>query len=88
MTLKINGVPVPAEGLFFVFDGCHKIYLIDNEAGRRNLLRHGWSQSDFRHPSELPEVWWKTCWLRFINWADLREPGPVPQGEDALVEWS
>jgi hypothetical protein len=85
--LRINGKPVAAEGLMFVYDDCHKVYLVDNEEGRQHLLEYGWSEEDFRHPSELPAVWAETCPLRFIHWADLREPDLVPQGEDAIVEW-
>jgi len=89
--LRINGKPVPAEGMVFVYDGCHKVYIIDNEEARRRFVDElGWSESDFRHPSELPDVWAETCPLRFIHWGDLRQPDLVPQDEhsaDATVEW-
>jgi hypothetical protein len=84
--LKINGEPIRAEGLLFVYDECHKVYLITSEAGRRNLFEHGWSEADFRHPSELPGVWEETCPLRFISDAEL-DTQYVEQGDDATVEW-
>jgi hypothetical protein len=86
MTLRINGQPIPAEGLAFVYDDCHKIYIVDNEEGRQCLLEHGWSPDDFRHPSELPAIWDQTCPLRFIMNADLKR-SYVEQGDDATVTW-
>jgi hypothetical protein len=86
MMLRINNEPIKAEGLMFIYDGCHKVYLVTSEAGRRQLLECGWSQDDFRHPSELPAVWEQTCPLRFISDADLNTMY-VEQGDDALVEW-
>jgi hypothetical protein len=86
MTLYINGRTVPAEGLVFVYDGCHKVYLIDSEEGRRQMFESGWSEYDFQHPSELPAVWEETCSLRFISNADLKRMY-VQQGDDATVEW-
>jgi len=85
--LKINGKPIKAEGLKFVYDGCHKIYLITNEIGRQQILNCGWSEDDFRHPSELPAIWPETCFLRFISDADLKTQY-VEQGEEAKVEWA
>jgi hypothetical protein len=87
MTLKINGETVTAEALLFAYDGCHKVYLVTSEAGRRSLLEHGWVEDDFRHPSELPAVWEQTCPLRFISNADLQTVY-VEQCDDAIVEWS
>jgi hypothetical protein len=86
MTLYINSEPVKAEGLVFIYDGCHKVYLVTSEEGRARVLSNGWSEADFRHPSELPDVWEETCDLRFIDDADLKREY-VPQGEDATVEW-
>ena len=86
MTLYINGEPVKAEGLVFVYDDCHKVYLVTSEAGRQQLFEHNWSEEDFRHPCELPGIWEQTCPLRFISDADLNTQY-VPQGEDATVEW-
>lgn len=64
---------IAAEALMFIYDDCHKIYLITSAAGLKQMLDHGWDRSDLRHPSELPEVWKDTCGLRFINDADLEQ---------------
>jgi hypothetical protein len=87
MTLRINGKPVAAEGLLFIYDNCHKIYLITSETGRRVLLLCGWTEAEFRHPSELPAVWEQSCPLRFISDAELTTMY-VQQGQDATVQWS
>lgn len=87
MTLKINGEPVAAEG--FMFDGCHKIYLIDGPEARRSMIEDsGWSADDIRPLSELPQAWESSCSLRFINSGDLKT-AYVPQmrDEDPTIEW-
>lgn len=58
MSITINGQTSPATE--FAWDGCHKIYLLDNgEAGYKVLP-----------VSELQRVWDQSCPLRFINnWA-------------------
>ena len=63
--MKINGKEIKAK--YFVFDGCHKIYLIED-----NQDIHEAQQEDYDEliPIEkLPEYWEKSCPLRFIyNW--------------------
>lgn len=77
--LKINGKPVAAT--HFVYDGCHKIYLISTPADRENLLAHKWLESDLRPIVELPAAWKTTCSLRFIGSGDLQTEY-VAQGDD------
>lgn len=60
-TIRIN----EADYLGFVWDGCHKIYLIESITD--------WDECDAYTPDEmlpmdeLPAVWRKTCPLRFID---------------------
>lgn len=78
--LYINGEQVSASE--FAYDGCHKIYLIANDEGRRNVEGY-----DIYPASRLPDVWKETCWLRFISPADLNSADLVAQGEEATVEY-
>lgn len=65
----INGKEFTATEFFF--DGCHKIYLVDTEEGRRQMFSAGWDERDVYPIEELPAVWVDTCPLRFITSADL-----------------
>lgn len=76
------------EAAMFVWDGCHKIYLITGPEDARQLKECGWDESEFLPVSELPAVWEETCGLRFISSGDLNtqyvaqcEHGVVTYGE-------
>lgn len=86
-TLTINGQIVRAT--HFAYDGCHKIYLIDNAAARSEMAGCGYGGDDILPVSELARVWEQTCPLRFIHWADLRRPDVVPQAyeDEPVIEW-
>ena len=43
--MKINGIEITAK--HFVYDGCHKIYLINSEADREKYIEETW------HPIKL-----------------------------------
>jgi hypothetical protein len=76
--LRINGEPV--EGAKeFVWDGCHKIYLIFSAEDRKEMSGCGYDLGDLHDVSELPEIWERCCGLRFIHRADLSGPDIVPQ---------
>ena len=62
--MKINGLQVTAKK--FAFDGCHKIYLIENEYEEANARELGYNI----HPiDELRLAYEGSCSLRFIsNW--------------------
>lgn len=62
--LRISGVDVSnARG--FVFDDCHKIYLLRNKADEERCRADG----DKIHPmEELERTFANSCPLRFINW--------------------
>lgn len=52
----------------FAFDGCHKIYLIENEDNLKNAIDGGYNT----YPIEdLQEKFEHSCGLKFINTWDL-----------------
>lgn len=51
--------------LGFVFDGCHKIYLIESDSDWNQC--DAYSREEMRPMDELPGVWRNTCPLRFID---------------------
>ena len=75
MSITINGQTSPATE--FAWDGCHKIYLLDNGDADKNskyagymLSKNGEAGYKVLPVSELQRVWDQSCPLRFINnWA-------------------
>ena len=83
MTRYINGIEIDAVG--FAWDGCHKIYLCEDDADIKHMKSRGYERGDFYPIEELPRIWNESCGLRFISWAgDLTDI--VPQCEDAHFE--
>lgn len=78
--LTINGKRVDATE--FAYDGCHKIYLIATEEDRETMKDCGYEEDDIYPVSDLAAVWEDTCFLRFINSADLKH-NYVAQGANA-----
>lgn len=66
MALTINDTVITAIG--FAFDGCHKIYLLEDEHDCEKMLDYGYSLYLIEG---LPEAWLDSCPLRFIESADL-----------------
>lgn len=66
MALTINGTVITAIG--FAFDGCHKIYLLENESDCEKMLGYGYNLYLIEG---LPQAWADSCPLRFIESADL-----------------
>lgn len=60
-TIRIN----EADYLGFVWDGCHKIYLIESESDWGKC--DAYDRAEMLPMDELPGVWRNTCPLRFIN---------------------
>lgn len=74
MSITINGQTSPAAE--FAWNGCHKIYLLDNGDADKNgkygymLSKNGEAGYKVLPVSELQRVWDQSCPLRFINnWA-------------------
>ena len=53
----------------FVFDGCHKIYIVEDQDDIASV-KEMWGEDEiFHNIDELPSVWNNSCPLRFIsNW--------------------
>ena len=80
--LKINGKTITADR--FAFDGCHKIYLIENQQQADHAAEIGYKLLPI---ADLPEAYKSSCGLRFISSWGLDESQPwisyVPQFENA-----
>lgn len=64
MNLKINGTKVVGDE--FAYEGCHKIYIIEDEDDRKQAIELGY---EIHNIKELHSVYKKSCDLRFIsNW--------------------
>lgn len=60
--MKINGIETNAEA--FAYDGCHKIYILENDKDLENALNIGYAIMPI---NMLEEIYNKSCELRFIN---------------------
>ncbi|MFA7709926.1 MAG: hypothetical protein WCY30_02340 [Candidatus Neomarinimicrobiota bacterium] len=76
--MKINGIKIKAKE--FAYDECHKIYLIDLLAEKKDAIGFGY----IIYPIEkLPDIWERACPLRFIRrWRGCKPI--VRQGEKAV----
>lgn len=63
MARKVNGVEITAKE--FVWDGCHKIYLINSDDDRKKAEEMGYSP--LIPIEQLQDVYESSCGLRFIN---------------------
>lgn len=60
--MKINDKEVEFKEI--AYDGCHKIYLIQDEDDKKEAFSCGY---DFYDSTQLKELWDKSCPLRFIS---------------------
>ena len=65
----------------FAWDGCHKIYIVTDQASRDELDGYGYN---FFPIDELKETWDESCGLRFISDASLNQDY-IPQSYDGKV---
>lgn len=57
------------EDKLFVYDGCHKIYLVEDENDIEEVKRDWGENEKFYDIKELPQIWNNSCPLKFIdNW--------------------
>lgn len=75
--MLINGQKVTTEN--FAYDGCHKIYLLENEDETQEAIGFGY---DIYRIERLQDVWDKSCELRFVSYWNLEKPKLVSQFED------
>ena len=80
--MKINGKKVI--GKKFAFDGCHKIYIIENEKDLNEVYING-GYEIFDNLKDLEKVYENACPLRFINNWQLTTTY-VEQGQVAIFE--
>lgn len=78
-TIQIGNQSIDALG--FAWDGCHKIYVLRNQEEQAELIDLGYGTYE---PQELPDVWARSCGLRFVSSGDLTEQY-IAQGEDAAI---
>ena len=87
--LKINGEEIKNNGYFF-YDGCHKIYIIEDEEDIEEMKKNGWGDEDIYSIEKLEDIYFHdTCPLRFINNVKL-DKHYVPQctrDEDVIFEY-
>ena len=55
------------KGIGIAYDGCHKMYILEDEDDIKNMDSKGWNEKDMFPMSELEKLWDKSCSLRFIN---------------------
>lgn len=80
--LQINNTVIDENAKSFVFDGCHKLYIIVTEDDKVKAKSYGY---DEEIPIvELEDYWLKSCPLRFINYFNLDRDDSVilEQGAD------
>lgn len=79
-TKKINA----EKYLGFVWDGCHKIYLIEKNQNLDDI--NPYDREEMQPMDELPAVWRKTCPLRFINtYGTLKTIIPQDSGVEKII---
>lgn len=61
----INNIEVI--GKEFIYDGCHKIYIVEDQEDREIAYRDGYIDSDFYPIEEIESVFNNSCSLRFIS---------------------
>ena len=60
--MKINNIEI--EATQFAYDGCHKIYIIEDEQDKQEAIKLNYK---LYHIEELPQTYNNSCSLRFIN---------------------
>lgn len=73
--LKVGNKSV-AHALVFGYDGCHKIYVAENQDEIKMLKGYGYEICPM---IDLERTFADSCYLRFISWGDLKKPCIVPQ---------
>ena len=76
--MKCNGKII--HGKDFVFDGCHKFYVLENEEQKQEARHDGF---EIYSIEDLPIMYENSCPLRFISYWDVSKPYICPQGVNA-----
>lgn len=78
--MKINNQEITSK--FFAYDGCHKIYILENENEINEAKEIGYSILDIKN---LKDYYYSSCPLRFIDSWNFSKRY-VPQCQDAIFE--
>lgn len=62
---------------YFVWDGCHKIYIIENEKEAAEAKKSGYGILNIE--DDLETAWKDSCNLKFINFWNLDKDAIIPQ---------
>ena len=75
-------------GIGFIWDGCHKIYIIQTPEELNEAKRYGYTDRDFYTINKLKTIYDKSCPLRFIETFDLKNNRVIyaEQFTDAIIE--
>lgn len=79
--MYINGVKVIGD--LFAYDGCHKIYVIEDEVDKREAIEN---EYEILPIDELERTFRSSCGLQFINNWSLNKTY-VGQFEDVCFEY-
>jgi hypothetical protein len=80
---------IETSGLEIVWDGCHKMYLLETPADRKEASFCGYDLSEDVYPaSEVRKLFKKSCGLLFLHAMSLRDdfPWDIPQGDEEVWE--
>lgn len=81
--MKINGIEVV--GNKFAFDGCHKIYVLEDMEDIEDMKNKGYNENDMYDIKDIEKIYNLSCELRFIhNWKLTKTY--VSQFEKAIFE--
>ena len=73
--MKISGKEVKQK--YFLFDGCHKFYLINERKITKDMQEKNWSKADVFPINDLPSEFYNSCSLRFIqDWESFKNIVP------------
>ena len=65
----LNEYVIDDDLTLFVFDNCHKIYLVEDMDDIESVKETWGEDTIFYNIDELPRIWEESCSLRFIsNW--------------------
>lgn len=70
--LKIGNKKISNNIKEFFYDGCHKIYLIEDSKDKKEFLeKHNYTKNDIYKIEDLEEIYNNSCSLRFISTCKL-----------------
>lgn len=68
--MKISNHKIKAKEFFY--DGCHKIYLIEDEKDKKDFFNRDWEESDIYPIEQIIEIYMNACPLKFISTCKLK----------------